>query len=267
MALKTGTYYLDQLSRIDRDQEAIAVINERLGATKIGDFGPDHLALIAQRAWINIDAQRFELASSDANIINEVTIRLYGRLNLKYVQSLNILEAIEDSKGNKKLALTLMLECRDLLKKIYPEKYPVHAIVANNLADLEVELGLFREAELHAKLAITIGTAALGKESQSILTFKSNLARAYTGLGNYEDAIKLHNHVLREREKRSNGELTPQIIRSNLWLALAFMESGMKASALSTLNNTLVRMNSTPDGPDTIRLRKEFMELIKKLSN
>ena len=265
-ALRTGGYYLDRVAAMDRDQDAMAVINARLGEVEVENYKPAHLDLVSERARINIDAGRVLAAAQDLIILKYGVTKLYGTKHLLFVRALNIEAALETVRGNYEKAKNLTVNCIKILRQIYPANSPILALAENNLADAEIDLKNFKSGEFHARNAIKLGVKVQGREHQAILTYKANLARALSGLGRYSEAEAILIEILSEREKRSKNELTPQIIRSTIWLAQVYENSSRIELAINILTEMKFRISESGGGPDSRIFQEKIEENLTRLT-
>jgi eukaryotic-like serine/threonine-protein kinase len=200
LAVKTAQYYLNSLASIDRSVEALKVIEERLRGTTIDALSPDHLALVTGRIEVLTVANRFEEALADVAIAKKAIEKLWGTEHRKYASIVSLESRIYRASGNYPRAKILAMQCIEILHKIYPADFPIHALALNNLANIQKDMGELGGAEKNIMKVIEQGSKIWPAHHANMLTFRSTLAEILLLKKEYLRAELIFEQVINTRE-------------------------------------------------------------------
>jgi non-specific serine/threonine protein kinase/serine/threonine-protein kinase len=130
----------------------------------------------------------------------------------------------------------------------------IAARLEHTLGDTYARLGLYKQAEVHAKRAVELRRSVLGAEHPDTVESAIALGNIYTAQGRYSDAEGVLRAAL-ETSRRSLGREHPVTLSAMNFEAIVFMRQNRldEAEALQRETLEIRRRVLGPDHPDTLR--------------
>jgi CHAT domain-containing protein/Tfp pilus assembly protein PilF len=177
-----------------------------------------------------LDTGDFAGAEASAKKVFEITKKIDPQ-SISAATSMIQMATMYMGVGEYRLAEPLIVQARDLLKKILGESHPVTASAEGALGNLYLEMGDYRRAELLLRNAVEVNRKALGDHPLTAKTL-TNLGKYYARMGIPEKAyVYLLDSLRISKSKYPAGH--PSTINELNYLGHLYAEAGRFAEAES----------------------------------
>jgi tetratricopeptide (TPR) repeat protein len=183
------------------------------------------LAGVVISAWMAVRASRAE-AESQAII---------DFLQNDLLSQASAYNQVSSAKPDPNLTVRMALDrAASRIEGKFSKQPLLEASIRQRIANVYIDLGLYREAEAQFERALEIRRRELGDKKLQTLSTMASLAAAYERSGNLKKAEPLYREVL-EKERRVLGAQHPSTLETMNGLAVTYLDEGDYAKSAAIL--------------------------------